>query len=258
MSFSKLKELISSKLNLEITLDIPYKLCDFKPTYGYIFSEYLKKYQFWGHGDEDLVLGDVASFLPKDIDNLDVISFREEWNSGPFCLYRNIEKVNALFKQSNQCPRVFQTKDFEGFDETFLQWSEYRKENFDIFSVQKQSITYLAKKAHKEGILNVYYKTIIKESIGSEDFVFVNNGHVSQKDGKEFLLYHFITEKKNFVFKYPNWNTIPEKYYIDNTGFFTEEEFLRWRKIVRLRRNFIGLFRKIAYYGKRVKQKLLS
>ena len=33
---------------IEVSLDRPYKLCDFKTAYGYIFHEYLADYDDWG------------------------------------------------------------------------------------------------------------------------------------------------------------------------------------------------------------------
>ena len=48
-TLSEIKSRIEKKLGFDIKLDTPYKLCDFKPTYGYVFDEYLKGYAFWGY-----------------------------------------------------------------------------------------------------------------------------------------------------------------------------------------------------------------
>jgi hypothetical protein len=50
INFSEIKKLAEAQLGFEISLEMPYKLCDFKPTYGIIFQEYLKKYDFWALG----------------------------------------------------------------------------------------------------------------------------------------------------------------------------------------------------------------
>lgn len=47
-SFSELQELFQSKFDFPILLNTPYKLCDYKPAYGDIFSKYLGGYDFWG------------------------------------------------------------------------------------------------------------------------------------------------------------------------------------------------------------------
>ena len=47
LEFVDLKEKIKNKFkDFEIDLSYPYKLCDYKPAYGYIFEEYLKIYLF--------------------------------------------------------------------------------------------------------------------------------------------------------------------------------------------------------------------
>ncbi len=46
--------LATEKLGFEINIKYGYKLCDFKPAYGLIFSELLKEYDFWGHCDIDI------------------------------------------------------------------------------------------------------------------------------------------------------------------------------------------------------------
>src|SRR5688572_18553738 len=55
LSFEDLKLLIEEKLTIDIELNNPYKLCDFKPAYGLIFQEWVKEYQYWGYGDIDVI-----------------------------------------------------------------------------------------------------------------------------------------------------------------------------------------------------------
>ena len=59
MSFDELKGLVQSKFDFKISLERIYKLCDFKPTYGYVFEEYLKDYKCWGHCDIDTIMGKI-------------------------------------------------------------------------------------------------------------------------------------------------------------------------------------------------------
>jgi len=49
--FDDLKTDFSEKLGFTVNLDYPYKLCDFKPAYGYLFPEIVKDYDFWGISD---------------------------------------------------------------------------------------------------------------------------------------------------------------------------------------------------------------
>lgn len=91
--FSDLKEKIASLFNFEIKLENPYKLCDFRPAYGFIFKDEVENFDFWGFGDIDLIYGDIRSFLTDNIlNNYWMIS---GW--GHFTLYRNIKECNTFF-----------------------------------------------------------------------------------------------------------------------------------------------------------------
>jgi hypothetical protein len=77
----------------------PYKIIDFKPLFAYLFPEHVRGYEWWGHMDNDLVLGDVRRFLtPEILEQNDIISgvYKKSW--GPFTMYRNSNVMNELFK----------------------------------------------------------------------------------------------------------------------------------------------------------------
>lgn len=59
----------SKKLGFKANIDYPYKLCDFKPAYGFLFPEIIKGYDFWGHGDIDLVYGNIRDFMTEEVLN---------------------------------------------------------------------------------------------------------------------------------------------------------------------------------------------
>jgi hypothetical protein len=219
-SLNDFNELASEKLSQKINITKPYKLCDFKPMFGMIFTDFLIGYEFWGHGDEDLILGDLNNFLTPIMDGHDVISVRKEWNSGSFCLFRNTLFINSLFLECQNLVEVYNSAECLAFDETFKDWHNYRQLNFDIFSQEKASMTVLVMNAQKNNQLRAHYKSLIKESINDDDYVKFDNGKITQKGGREFMIYHFITEKKKFEFTYPDWKLIPDIFYIDNTGFF--------------------------------------
>ena len=43
------------------TAEYPYKLCEFKPMFGVLFADVVEGFDFWGHIDNDAILGDVLS-----------------------------------------------------------------------------------------------------------------------------------------------------------------------------------------------------
>lgn len=69
-----LRRRASEYLNFEACMPTPRKLCDYKGIFGYMFSEYISNYDFWGYCDCDLIFGDIRSFLTEDIlNNFDYI-----------------------------------------------------------------------------------------------------------------------------------------------------------------------------------------
>lgn len=71
----------------------PYKLCDLKPMYGYIFEEYLKEFNFWGHCDVDTIMGNLDKWLSEE--------FLERYDKlfclGHMTIYRNSFANNRVF-----------------------------------------------------------------------------------------------------------------------------------------------------------------
>lgn len=45
-TFEVLREKFQSRFDFPISLPSPYKLCDFKATYGYVFQDYIQDYDF--------------------------------------------------------------------------------------------------------------------------------------------------------------------------------------------------------------------
>lgn len=94
MSWEEIQKRVQSVFPFKITLDRPYKLCDYKCAYGEIFSKELKGYDFWGHCDLDMFWGDIRKFVTDEVlENYDVIG-----NHGYFILYRNCARVNEWYK----------------------------------------------------------------------------------------------------------------------------------------------------------------
>lgn len=115
MSFAQLQERVQSKFDFPVCLDRPYKLCDYKPAYGYIFEEELSDYTFWGHCDLDMVMGDVCHFLPATA----LEQYDKLYQLGHLCLYRNTPENNRRFMQPGGMDyrRVFTTPVICVFDE---------------------------------------------------------------------------------------------------------------------------------------------
>ena len=63
-AFEGLAKRIQAHFDFEISLQRPYKLCDFRPAFGEIFAEELAGHDFWGHSDHDVIFGRLRDRLP--------------------------------------------------------------------------------------------------------------------------------------------------------------------------------------------------
>lgn len=93
MEFDDLRNLIQSKFDFKISLPSPYKLCDFKPAYGFIFDDFTKEYDYWGHCDNDLIFGNIRHFLTENI-----LQKNKVLSRGHLSLYKNTPFMNEFFQ----------------------------------------------------------------------------------------------------------------------------------------------------------------
>ena len=94
MTFSEIKTRIESVMGLPISLEKPYKLCDFKPSYGDVFADYLSEYDFWGYCDLDIILGNLGQFITDEV----LKNFDKIYLFGHLSLIRNSKKCNKIYK----------------------------------------------------------------------------------------------------------------------------------------------------------------
>lgn len=92
-SFEEIKLRFQSKFDFPIKLDSPYRLCDYKVAYGYLFEEELCPYDFWGYCDLDMIFGDIRYFITDDV----LSTYNRIGFLGHSTLYRNDSEINRLF-----------------------------------------------------------------------------------------------------------------------------------------------------------------
>lgn len=117
MTLSELRDLADKKFGFHVALEKAYKLCDFKPAYGFIFEKWLKDYKFWGHCDIDTIMGDLSHFLTEEL----LEKYDKLFCMGHFVVYRNEYDNNRIFMNclngTELYKRVFTTPDICWFDE---------------------------------------------------------------------------------------------------------------------------------------------
>ncbi len=119
ISLEDIKQQAQTMFDFPIYLDRPYKLCDYKPAYGYIFSEYTKGYDYWGHCDmTDCIFGNLRKFLTDEfLTGADKFMYL-----GHMTIYRNTDEVNRrIFEdvscRKNNLSKIFGSERNWAFDE---------------------------------------------------------------------------------------------------------------------------------------------
>ena len=118
IAFEELRKKIQKKYPFYISLNSPYKLCDFKPAYGEIFQDEIKGYDFWGHCDMDLLWGDLRCFITDEV----LSSYDRLFLHGHLVIYRNSPEINGWYRTlkpidpNHTYEKIFSINDNYAFD----------------------------------------------------------------------------------------------------------------------------------------------
>jgi len=176
----EIEELIYNKLKLRANITRGYKLCDFKPAYGIIFKDYLKGYDFWGHADLDMVVGDIRKFITSNVlEDYDIVSADERRLCGPFTLFRNCKKINELYKEHKDYEIIFGSDKHYAFDE----------KGFNEVVVQAQ---------RKELIRCLFRFFQWRGNRKREAFLWRNGKLIVEEDNREIMFLHLRPWIKGF------------------------------------------------------------
>lgn len=212
-TLEKMKKTASEKLGFEVSLERPYKCCDFKPVYGVIFEEYLKEYAYWGHCDFDLIWGDLNGFFNK----YPLEKYDRFLPLGHLCLYRNTYENNRRFMlegASVSYKTVFTSVRSYAFDEENGMYRIFEKNGFSAFNERIFA-----------DISKIYHRFRLALNDKNYDYqVFCwEDGHVYRYyyDGgikrEEFIYIHF-KERGFLPFESDCINA--DAFYITNKGFY--------------------------------------
>lgn len=256
-TLEELKGLFQQKLQTKIRLDKPYKLCDFKPMYGYLFEKYLTGYEFWGHCDNDLIFGNITDFVTEYI----LKKYDRIFTRGHLTIYRNIPEVNSFFKESanyENIPswkKVISSSQGFSFDEwpgCSLLWYAFKSDKlydeivFDDIAVQKKHFISAQKqdndKSHfifeyNNGELFRWYWDEQKGCINNEKTLYV---HFQKRDFTIHTnnLTHYLIVPNKFI----PYQPIDKKFilhYGRKTLFYPQYYRIRWNNLKRKLKYFI-------------------
>lgn len=243
MKFEELKHHIQQKFNFSISLETPYKLCDYKPAYGYIFESYISEYLFWGHCDLDIIVGDMDNFITTEMLN----QYDKLFCLGHLIMYKNNKENNRRFMHEINGERLykkaFTTNEICVFDEfcegsanindIFLNEKRavYMKDlslNFDIGHTKfiKRTFNYKTHKFEDEK----YKKALYLWNKGKLIRIYKHHKKLIEE---EFLYAHFQQRKmkadKHIIDK-TIFKIVPNRFLPLEVNFVTEKNFNRIRK----------------------------
>lgn len=190
-TFKELKDRIQGIYDFKISLERPYKLCDFKVAYGEIFEKELKGYDFWGHCDLDMIFGNIRKFITDEIlDAYDKIG-----NQGHSTIYRNNKEVNGRYRKNIDgiigYKEILSTDKSYAFDENII-CDMYDKMNIKYYKktiyahlnkyepsfylghLNKEDICKNKRQIFqwKDGVINRYY--VIDNKLYREEFMYIH------------------------------------------------------------------------------------
>jgi hypothetical protein len=195
-SLEELRMLASDKLGLPVKIENGYKCCDWKPAYAFLFPEIVNGYDFWGHGDLDVIYGNIRSFITDEVlCNHDLVSVRPDWVTGCFLLFRNCDKMNRLFMHSRDYERVFTDSRHYCFDETNFQHDAFTAgKRYTEVPSEIESMMHVVQRLAEAGYIRPYFDLHIIE--GRPGRLAWNRGTLVYKKEYEALLYHLIRLKE--------------------------------------------------------------
>lgn len=96
-SFEEFKKKLQAVIEFPICLNTPYKLCDYKPVYGYALQNYISEYDFWGYCDVDLIFGNIRKFISDNI----LQGYKRIYTRGHLSIFKNDNIGNLLWKKKH-------------------------------------------------------------------------------------------------------------------------------------------------------------
>lgn len=193
--------LASQKTHTQVNVKKGYKVCDLRPAFAAIFDTYIEGYQYWGHIDLDTFWGDMSSVLDEPISQAyDIICGASYHVGGPFCLYRNTEKINKLYRENPFYKHAFASESNVDFDEIGIQINNQgfettvreceRQENIKVF---RSGQLYL------QDVDSSWWVEQVKKAYPDDDrmlYPTFESGVGVWRDGKIFA----FTENKEYMF----------------------------------------------------------
>jgi hypothetical protein len=219
----EVRQTASKKLGFDTHIPNGYKLCDFKPAFGFIFFELIRNYAFWGFCDIDVIFGNIRDFMTDELlENYDLVSTRPDWIPGCFLLFKNNFKMNTLFMKSKDYKKVFTNEKHYCFDETnFAHHAFEAGRSYLEIDTEIESMMHVVKKMEEENYIKPFFDLYIIEG-GCPGRLRWEDGKLTYRNKFEVLLYHLIRFKGHYIPK-RKINCIPGSFTISPTKIYHKQ-----------------------------------
>jgi hypothetical protein len=204
VTLAQLSMRLMRTLQMNIALENPYKLCDFKITYGVTFAEYLRDVDFWGMCDLDVFWGYIRRFYPDELlRDYDVLTSERCCFNGQCTLFRNVSKVNSLFLRIPNVRERLEDPGIHFLDENQADDAALFMERADELRVLRRKIIVQARYYHFAESwgerLELEEKGHLRDMPPLLHSARWENGHLYHlPSGREALLYHIGSSKENY------------------------------------------------------------
>lgn len=199
-SLEQVRKRASEAMGFEVTLNRPFKLCDYRPAFGVIFEDLLGQYDYWGHCDIDLIWGDLRSFF----DRYQLEQYDKFLPLGHLNLYRNSPENNRRFTEKvdgfSDYKVIFRKDQNYLFDELAI--TRIYKERYSFFDKIIFADIWPGKRRYTMCTHLSYYPSIYEEFCKRCDPVNFNRQVFLWEDGKirQYYQEKGRTESREFLY----------------------------------------------------------
>ena len=238
MSFDELNKISKNKLN-EIIYS-PYKLCDFKPTYGKLFEDYIKQYEFWGYCDCDMIFGNLDLLLNKTISK----GYQKILTDGHLTIFKNDKTINNLYKSN--CKGIINFNEVVKIKEPCF----FDEIMFPIICENNNIKTYINKEIYADILPQHFQFCMPQDNIENQKFKYEDGKVIRIDDNREYIYIHLQKRKmmleknldyNNTLFIYPNIFTNDKNYIERKDKNYKIKYYIKYFKRLNFKRIIIKL-----------------
>lgn len=212
VTLSDLRARFVTACGRDVSLTVPYKVCDIRPALGAMFPEWIPQDSPWGYCDSDLLWGNIRSFVSdEDLITYDVISSHICSVIGQCTIFRSSRLARSLLLEVENLEMLLLEKDYSGIDELKLdrvvtEWEEAGRlkasrrmlqvwERLYVPSWEDWASTRESKRLRRQ--------VVVKFPVGPCEWSDGKLCHL--ESGREFMFFHFVEWKRSMNYPRLRW-----------------------------------------------------